>query len=319
MKRKNLLLIIMIAVMMSGGCGNEEAGPTVGTEITESSGIEVSQENELPAGSKEVKQEEIAKSSEPADIDSLITEKTDDELDLKQYLFSYEDRTMDKKAGEQVFQLDWFMDDIASDAESFLTTDKVNLYNINGIRVGYTLKDTWLETFGEYNGWYFFYLDGQQRFAKVEDVLANSKTVEQAKEEEQKAEEAFRQEYEDRNNKTEEQQSSMPATTEPVTVPEEQPTENVTTDNGKYTPEEAIAVYRSLMEEGGITWSPEIKDVVSWGTGFLYLDKGQPEWAASSSLESFAIGSHGGDSWTKFYIEVTGSDDECVYYTMWGA
>ena len=80
----------------------------------------------------------------------------------------------------------------------------------------------------------------------------------------------------------------------PNTSVEPEPVEQPATSD-KYTPEEAVAVYRSLMEAGGITWSPEIKDVVSWGTGWLYLDKGQPESAAGSSLESFAIGGH---SWT---------------------
>ena len=95
-----------------------------------------------------------------------------------------------------------------------------------------------------------------------------------------------------------------------------EPVEEPTTSD-KYTPEEAMAVYRSLMEAGGITWNPALKDGGSWGTGFMYFDKGYPEWAASSSLESFAIGNHGGASWTEFYFEVTGSDEECVYYTMW--
>ena len=87
--------------------------------------------------------------------------------------------------------------------------------------------------------------------------------------------------------------------------------------SNKYTPDEAIAVFRAGMEAGGMSWNPEIKDVVSWGTGFLYLDKGYPEWAAETNLESAAIGGHGGNSWTEYYLEVTGSDEECVYYTIW--
>ena len=74
---------------------------------------------------------------------------------------------------------------------------------------------------------------------------------------------------------------------------------------------------RAEMEAGGMSWNPSIKDVVSWGTGFLYLDKGYAEWAAETNLESAAIGGHGGNSWTEYYLEVTGSDEECVYYTIW--
>ncbi len=110
-----------------------------------------------------------------------------------------------------------------------------------------------------------------------------------------------------------------------ITVPETHEADNLPakestqTDqiSDKYTPEEAVAVYRSLMEAGGITWNPALKDVSSWGTGWIYLDKGQPEWCAETSLESYAMGDSVGNSWTQFYFEVTGSDENCVYVTEW--
>ena len=91
----------------------------------------------------------------------------------------------------------------------------------------------------------------------------------------------------------------------------------VPVQSNKYTPEEAIAVYRSAMEAGGMTWDPSIKDVTSWGTGWIYLEKGQPEWCASTNLESAAMGDSAGRSWTKYYLEVTGSDENAVYVTEW--
>lgn len=252
MKRKNLLAVVLIAVMMSGGCGNKEAETATGTDITESSEVEVSQESEPPISSEEVKQEEITASPEPADTDSLITEKTDDELD-------------------------------------------------------------------------FFYLDDNQRFAGVEDALANSKTKEQAKAEPAEV-------------PVDDKPAEAPVDDKPAEVPvDAEPAEAPVSD--KYTPEEAIAVYRSLMEAGGITWDPSLKgnwdetigkypiedwnlhmdgyNGCSWGTGWIYLEKGQPEWCAETDLESFAIGNSGGISWTKYYLEVTGSDDECVNITAW--
>lgn len=319
MKRKKLLAVAMIAVMMSGGCGNKNAEEAAtDTNVVNSSETEQEQikENETAESQSftSVKEEILAK-AETTDIDSLIVEKTDDELDLKQYIFSYEDRTMDKNTAEQLFYLDWFMDDSASGAESFITTDKVDLYNINGIRVGYTLKDAWLETFGECNGWYFFYLDGNQRFARVEDVKANSITREQAKAEEEankQEEPTAKTEIPVGSTPVEQPVVETPSASEPMEQPVETPAES-----DKYTPDEAVAVYCSLMEAGGITWNPALKDVSSWGTGWLYLDKGYPELAASSDLESFAIGNHGGNPWTEFYIEVTGSDEEAVYFTGW--
>lgn len=107
----------------------------------------------------------------------------------------------------------------------------------------------------------------------------------------------------------------------------------------RYTPEEAIAIYRSLMEAGGMTWDPSLKgnwdetiglypiedwyhhmenyNGSSWGTGFIFLDKGMPEWAAGTDLESCAIGDSVGHPWTSYYLEVTGYDAECVYITAW--
>lgn len=303
MKRKNLLAIVMIAVMLLAGCGNNKAEDvTIDSTIpVESSKAE--QETETVESSVEVKQEEVTVSPEPVDIENLITEKTDEELDLKQYFYSYEDRTMDEE-GEKVFNESLF----ESVPNNFITTDKVDIYNVNGIRVGYALKNVELEMFGQYDGWYYFYLDGNKRFARVEEVEANSKTKEQTTAE---TEEAV-------------QQSSVKTETPVQNTPSEQPVVNPiepetveSTASDKYTPEEAMAVYRSLMEAGGITWSPYLKDGGSWGTGFLYLDKGYPEWAADSSLQSFAMGDSVGNPWTEYYIEVTGSDEECVYYTMW--
>lgn len=55
----------------------------------------------------------------------------------------------------------------------------------------------------------------------------------------------------------------------------------------------------------------------SWGTGFLYLDKGYPEWAGNSSVESFKMGDGDGIAWKSYYLEVTGYDENTVYLTAW--
>ena len=88
-------------------------------------------------------------------------------------------------------------------------------------------------------------------------------------------------------------------------------------ESNKYTPEEAIAVYRSLVEAGGMTWNPALKGVTSWGTGWIYLEKGQPEWCAATNLESFAMGDTTGNPCTEYYLEVTDSDENAVYITEW--
>ena len=306
MKMEKVLTIMMV-VMLLAGCGSNPTEETV--KETNTINSEVHQDTETVESSVEVKQEEVVASPEPVDVNSLIVEKTNEELNLKKYFLSYEDRTMDEQ-GEQVFYENLF----ELNPKSFKTTGNIDIYNINGIRVGYTLEDVVIETFGEYEGWYFFYIEGNKRFARVEAVKANSTTKEQAQAEESATKE-----------ETEKQEQSTVKTETPVQVPSEEVTDappvsepvEVPIESDKYTPEEAIAVYRAGMEAGGIVWNPELKGVTSWGTGFIYLDKGYPELVASSNLESFAMGDSGGNPWTEYYFEVTGIDEEAVYLTEW--
>lgn len=102
-----------------------------------------------------------------------------------------------------------------------------------------------------------------------------------------------------------------PVVVEPV---EEQP---VVAESDKYTPEEAIAVYRSIMESNGITWDPSIKEFGSWGWGFMYLDKDYVVECAYSEVEAFQFGGGTGTPWTFYYLEVTGWDEDRVYFTQW--
>lgn len=108
----------------------------------------------------------------------------------------------------------------------------------------------------------------------------------------------------------------IPVVAEPVVVEPviEQPT---VVESDKYTPEEVIAIYRSVMESNGITWDPSIKEFASWGTGFCPLKKGWIEENAYSAVESYKMGDSGGNSWTLYYLEVTGSDENYVYLTEW--
>ena len=76
-------------------------------------------------------------------------------------------------------------------------------------------------------------------------------------------------------------------------------------------------MYRAIIESNGISWNPMLKNGGSWGTGWIYLDKGYPEWAGNSAVESYKMGDGDGVPWDKYYLEVTGSDENCVYYTGW--
>lgn len=300
MKRKRIYAILMVVVMVfAAGCGNTEDANKVETAMTESNTSETVENGNSDATDRKTVESESS-AFESDDIDSKITEKDDSELDLKDYYYSMEDRTV-CNSDENIFGSVIYN---GTDFTGYVTTSKVPIYAKNGVKMGYVKEGVDIIISGGYVGWCQFDLDGENRYARLSDIEANSIIMDE-RDAMVAAEEANKQEQASARGETpvppEQSEQIVPVETEPV-------------ESDKYTPEEAIAVYRGLMEAGGITWSPEIKDVVSWGTGWLYLDKGQPESAAGSSLESFAIGGH---SWTKFYIEVTGSDDECVYYTMW--
>ena len=209
-------------------------------------------------------------------------------------------------------------------SEFYYLPESVNLYFSDGYLGGYTKPNIEVQTQSKSNDWYFIYVGDYSRLVKAEDF-------------EKVAFKGTKEDYENRNkttNTTEEttstskQETSVETETEtnPVAVTPEpveetpvqsEPVEEQVVLSDKYTPEEAIAIYRSIMEANGISWDPSIKEFASWGTGWLYLDKGYAEEAANSSVQSFQMGDTGGNSWTKYYLEVTGSDEDCVYVTAW--
>lgn len=303
MKRMKILAIFMVVIMTLSGCGNTKEENNINTTMTESN---ISENIEDDTSTTEV--EDIASEStspEKNNIDSKITEKDDSELDLKSYYYSMEDKTVCNE-GEDVFGSVSFQ---STGSNNYVTTSKVPIYAKNGVKLGYTKENVVIIVLGIYDDWCYFDLNGENKYARLSDIEANSITVE---ERDAKTEEETKKQ-EESSVKTE-----TPVENNPVESPVvETSPETESPASNKYTPDEAIAVFRAGMEAGGMSWNPSIKDVVSWGTGFLYLDKGYPEWAAETNLESAAIGGHGGNSWTEYYLEVTGSDEECVYYTIW--
>lgn len=308
MKRKYFWAILMTMVMLLiGGCGKNTEDVN-GMDTTEENVSETAKNASADIADTETVEPE---SEIPVldNIDSRITEKDDSELELKAYYYTFEDKTV-CEGGEDVFGSISFE---STNSNNYVSTGKVPIYAQNGVRMGYTKENVDIIVNGIYNGWCYFDLNGENKYARLSDIEANAITM--AERDAKAEEEANKQEETSvkteipvtENTSSEQPVQNAPAVNEVAEVPE----------SDKYTPDEAIAVYRSLMEAGGITWNPSLKDGGSWGTGWLYLDKGYPEWAAESSLESFAMGDSVGHSWTEYYIEVTGSDEECVYYTQW--
>ncbi len=206
-------------------------------------------------------------------------------------------------------------DNLKAVDEKYYLVDSLNLYSSDGIWMGYSKPDIMVTLLMADDKWAeVLFADFDLYIPKESfDLVAMAETDVNA----------LLAQTGDFAPRTEQPKAETPKASEPV-VSQPPATESVVAESEpvvestKYTPEEAIAVYRSIMEANGIEWDPSIKEFASWGTGWIYLDKGQPEWAGNSSVEAFKMG--GGDAthpWTKYYLEVTGSDENAVYITGW--
>lgn len=337
MKRRKLAAVVAVILMLLAGCQKAPVEPEEGKGAKPDAAVAVASVEEEEADKEEP--EEMATPAASGrwlmkDVESLVTEKSDAELKLKEYADSFEDRKAEQE-GESVFYLANFK----NKKETYRLSGSVSLYGFNGVRIGYTKPNVSIVTIGQFDeSWYYFQLDRKPRFARVADVEANG-TVRKAS---GSAVEGDASPPAEANPATPVAEAPTarqapapaprapvePAPSEPAPVeqapveqaPAEQaPVEQAPAQGGnKYTPEEAAAVYKSLVEAGGIAWNPALKGVTSWGTGWIFLEKGQPEWSASACLEAYAFG--GGDASnpvTEFYFEVTGSDEDSVYITKW--
>ena len=193
----------------------------------------------------------------------------------------------------------------------FVFTESIDIYSYFFTYAGYTKPDIEIHSVGKVGDWIFVPFAQSAFLVKAEDFDRAAVLKDRGSEHEDVQDVAELPEVIREGAAAEEPAEKIPTAEVPVA---ETP---VPVQSNKYTPEEAIAVYRSAMEAGGMTWDPSIKDVTSWGTGWIYLEKGQPEWCASTNLESAAMGDSAGRSWTKYYLEVTGSDENAVYVTEW--
>lgn len=297
MKKKMIVLMMVLATLMVG-CGNRVPA-TTDKETTES--IVMKETADKTENSKET---EESKNFEK-DIDSLNENPDKADLDLKEYEYSFEDRNVDS-SGTLVIPFG----DFKGCGDTFYLTDSVDLYIDNGSCIGFTKPNIEIIAIMEYEDWYYIDLAGKARFVKASDVEANgfagSKQDYMASIEPSAVEEV-----------PEEKPVQSVSKTPVVEMPSVEESTDTIHESSKYTPDEAVAIYRGLMEAGGIAWNPSLKDGGSWGTGWIYLEKGQPEWLASTDLESFAMGDSVGNPWTSYYLEVTGSDENAVYITMW--
>lgn len=303
MKKKTvgLLLALMTAVSLIA-CGTEnEITEVVAVEVTEETGLIV---EELPI---ELAAFEALETEEPVYIDYEDLYLADNYLKLGK---------------EKLEAVD--MDSFEKTYEDYVLSESVDLYNFEGTWMGYSKPDIKVILFGTNDKWaevsfaktilyipkerFNMIASNEVRESETEDVL-----LVKADEAISKQEATMKPEIETPASVTSGPVVAEPVITEPVVT---EPETHVV-DNTKYTPEQAIAVYRSIMEANGISWDPSLKNGGSWGTGWIYLAQGQPELAGNNSVESYRMGDSVGHSWNAYYLEVTGSDENAVYITKW--
>jgi hypothetical protein len=219
--------------------------------------------------------------------------------------------------------------------------DSINIYEGNGEMNGYTKPNIAVQLCAtSEDGWGVIIVDGYTRYIKMEEFEDNNVPLTSNDYNSAKGEYVLPERGSIATTSEAISTSDGTSSNEVVTSKDTNNTSNTTTNEAssnvsntpttsevetrvvevsdKYTPDEAVAIYRSIMEANGITWDPSIKEFASWGTGFIYLKKGMPEECANSEVEGFKYGDGGGRPDTRYYLEVTGYDDNKVNVTVWG-
>ena len=312
MKNKKLLTLIMIlCVSMSMlGCGNTKENDKINsTENTESISKEVI----------ETEQVESTENSEP----------TYTEYD-----------TYFLQDGVEPSETTYDMNLLKPDGHTYTLTKSVNLYYTNEKLCGYTKEDIDIKVVTSDDNWSYVTFDKNSFLLKTSDIN-DAKYVEETEEATtkntstkketstknnnvssettKKETSSSKNESANTNNNTSNNNTSntaneaQPTNSEPVA--QEQPT-----TSNKYTPEEAIAYYRSQVEAQGMQWDPSIKAEASWGTGWIPLSKDELNADyISNAMAGYNYGDGTGNPKRLYYIEVTGSDENYVYITEWVA
>lgn len=326
MKKKNLIVLAAIAVSVSLiGCGNiAEDVLAENVKNTQVESMETIQTESLNMESSDINES-------ATDVQNETIYKEQGNLYLLENVVHAPENNID-------------MDALKPDGRSYKLVKSVNIYDTDNTLAGYTKEDFQVHVvasndewsycdFGESTNSYLVKTDELMDAISDNDkemLIAASATPTPAPI--PTAEPSVEETSVTETPKVETPKvESTPTVSEPVVdIPvvappvEEQPVvvepiieQPAVVENDKYTPEEVIAIYRSVMESNGITWDPSIKEFASWGSGYFYLDKGWIEENAYSSVEAHQFAGGTGSPWTLYYLEVTGSDENCVYITGW--
>lgn len=298
MKKKILSIFIMIGLVASlAACGNNgKETETASTEVVQKDALEEAAEEPVASGNRE--SEEKSKEETVSDVkgEAEYTEQRD--IFVVKQIDTGDGSEIDLSKQETI-------------SGPFVFTESIDIYSYFFTYAGYTKPDIEVHSVGKIGDWIFVPFAQSAFLVKTEDFDRVAVLKDKGGKNEEISEVAEISEVISEKSTVDEAEAKVPV----EETPEEEAPAPV--ESNKYTPEEAIAVYRSLVEAGGMTWNPALKGVTSWGTGWIYLEKGQPEWCAATNLESFAMGDTTGNPCTEYYLEVTDSDENAVYITEW--
>lgn len=290
--RKLLTLIMILCVSMSMlGCGNTKENDKINsTENTESISKEVI----------ETEQVESTENSEP----------TYTEYD-----------TYFLQDGVEPSETTYDMNLLKPDGHTYTLTKSANLYYTNEKLCGYIKENIDINVVTSNDDYCYVILDHKDGFllktkdveaASVEGIEVAEDNLSEDKNQESSTSGGKKQdttgtknESTNTNNNTSNNNTSNTAKEEQSANSEPEVEESDTTFNIDYTPEEALAYYRSQVEAQGMKWDPSIKDVVSWGTGFLPLSKDElNDDYIANAMAGYNYGSGDGTPFRTHYMEI---------------
>ena len=290
--RKLLTLIMILCVSMSMlGCGNTKENDKINsTENTESISKEVI----------ETEQVESTENSEP----------TYTEYD-----------TYFLQDGVEPSETTYDMNLLKPDGHTYTLTKSVNLYYTNEKLCGYTKENIDINVVTSNDDYCYVILDHKDGFllktkdveaASVEGIEVAEDNLSEDKNQESSTSGGKKQDTTGKKNESTNTNNNTSSNNTSNTTQEEQSAnsepeveESDTTFNIDYTPEEALAYYRSQVEAQGMKWDPSIKDVVSWGTGFLPLSKDElNDDYIANAMAGYNYGSGVGTPFRTYYMEI---------------
>lgn len=213
------------------------------------------------------------------------------------------------------------MNSLKPDGKDYTLSKSVDIYYVNGNKCGYTKENIDINVVTSNDDYCYVILDHKDGFLlKTKDVEATSvEGIEVAEDNlsDDKNQESStsggkkqdttgtKNKSTNTNNNTSNNNTSNTAKEEQSANNEPEVEESDTTFNIDYTPEEALAYYRSQVEAQGMKWDPSIKDVVSWGTGFLPLSKDElNDDYIANAMAGYNYGSGDGTPFRTHYMEI---------------